>query len=558
MAKSTKQKVIIFLILISVLVIVRCANQLPPSGGDIDRIPPEIISSYPPNGTTGFKDDQIEFEFSEYVDKRTFRDALFISPAFGENLDISWTGTTVSIKFPEGFKENTTYVVTIGTDVVDVNNKNRMANSYSISFSTGDKIDKRTVGGRVYGKDIEGTFIFAYKFYGDTINYPARKPDYISQTGKDGSFKLLGLAESVYRIFAVKDQLKDYKYQAEQDMIGMPFKDISLTGTDSSFSDLNFFLTKIDTIRPRLISTIMTDRNHIIVALSEDCDSSIYKADNYYLIDSTLDKKMDIGFCFKGNAKKDEFVCVQTNELSPTNKYFFFAKKLVDLSGNVFENDWKELIVSSKPDTSAPKLFKTIPVKNSRIDFVKPVISFFFDDAISNKQLNTAVQFEDTLKNKIPFIIDYPDDATFQIKPKSDLKADKVYQIKMDLSKFTDVAGNKTDSIFTLKFSTITGMDFTGLSGNISTSMQNIVLVLQNTKDPKVQYSVKPDKGSNYNFTRIEPGDYQLWFYSDADSNGKYDYGYPFPFKHSEEFYFYQDTVKLKPRWSITDLNIKR
>lgn len=558
MVKSAKQKVVIILIGLAVLALIKCANQLPPGGGDIDRIPPEIISSYPPNGTTNFKDDQIEFEFSEYVDKRSFKDALFISPAFGEQLDISWTGKTVTIGFPEGLKDNLTYVVTIGTDVVDVNNKNRMANSYSISFSTGDQIDKRTVDGKVYGKDIEGTFIFAYKFSEDTVNYPAKKPDYISQIGKDGSFKLQGLAESVYRIFAVKDQLKDFKYQADQDMIGMPFKDISLIGADSSFSDLNFFLTKIDTIPPRLISAIMTDRNHIIVSVSEDCDSSVYKAENYFIIDSTSNKKNDISYCYKGNTKKDEFVCVQTDELNPLNRYFFFAKKIVDLNGNVYSNDWKELIVSDKPDTSAPKLFKKIPENNSKIDFVKPVISFFFDDAIFNKQLVNAVQFEDTLKNKVPFRISLPDDATLQIKPTADLKPDKVYQIKLDLSRFIDVAGNKVDSIFTLRFSTITGMDFTGLSGNIRTSMENITLVLQNTKDPKVRFQTKPDENYNYNFKRIEPGNYQLWFYSDKDSNGIYDYGYPYPFKYSEEFYYYQDTVKLKPRWSITDLNIRK
>lgn len=558
MAKSTKQKLKIFLLITVVLILTRCANQLPPGGGDIDRTPPEIVSSYPQNGATNFKDDQIEFKFSEYVDKRSFKDALFISPAFGEQLDISWTGKTVKIGFPEGLKENLTYVVTIGTDVVDINNKNRMANSYSITFSTGDKIDKRTVEGKVYGKAIEGAFIFAYKFSGDTINYPAKKPDYISQIGKDGSFKLLGLAESVYRIFAVKDQLKDFKYQADQDMIGMPFKDVSLLGADSSFTGLNFFLTKIDTIPPRLISAVMTDRNHVIVSLSEDVDSIVYKADNYFIIDSTSNKKINISYCFKGNAKKDDFVCVQSNEFNPTNRYFFFAKKLIDLDGNVFENDWKELIVSDKPDTTAPKLFRKFPDNNAKIDFVKPVFKFFFDDAISNHQLNGAIQFEDTLKNRIPFNYGFADDATLEIKPNSDLKSDKAYQIKLDLSKFKDAAGNKTDSIFTLKFSTITGMDFTGLSGNINTSMQNIILVLQNTRDPKTQFVTKPDKNSNYNFTRIEPGDYQLWFYADTDSNGKYDYGYPYPFKYSEEFYFYQDTIKLKPRWSITDLNIKK
>jgi hypothetical protein len=51
-------------IFLTALVFFNCANQLPPGGGDVDRIPPEIISVYPPDGTINYKDDYIEIEFS--------------------------------------------------------------------------------------------------------------------------------------------------------------------------------------------------------------------------------------------------------------------------------------------------------------------------------------------------------------------------------------------------------------------------------------------------------------------------------------------------------------
>ncbi len=164
-------------------------------------------------------------------------------------------------------KDSITYVVTIGTDVVDVNNKNRMLNSYSFSFATGDKIDRRSIAGSVYGKEIEGTLIFAYKFFDDTTKYLNRKPDYISQIGKDGNYIFKGLAESTYRVFAVKDQFRDLLYQADQDLIGIPGKEISLTNTDSSYSGLNFFMMKVDTVKPRLLATVMTDSNHLLLLL---------------------------------------------------------------------------------------------------------------------------------------------------------------------------------------------------------------------------------------------------------------------------------------------------
>jgi len=290
---------------LSFLFLVSCANQLPPGGGEIDLIPPEIVFTYPENETINFDDDYIEFEFSEYVDKRTFKEALFISPALDKEPEINWSGKSVEVSFPDGLKDSVTYVVTIGTDVVDVNNKNRMANSFSITFSKSNRIDKRIISGKVYGKDAGGTLIYAYKFADDTTKYLARKPDYISQVGSKGDYQLKGLAEAEYRVFAVKDQFRDLLYQADQDLIGMPFIDIPLLNSDSSFTGLDFFLTKIDTIKPRIHNTVMTDKNHILITLSEECDSVTYTPENYSIIDSTLNQIIPIEYSYLSKSKKN-------------------------------------------------------------------------------------------------------------------------------------------------------------------------------------------------------------------------------------------------------------
>ncbi len=258
-----------------------CANQLPPGGGEIDTIPPKIVEVYPENGTTNFHDEYIEFTFSEYVDKRTVKDALFISPAINGDLELDWSGKSVRVYFPEPLKDSITYVVTLGTDVVDYNNKNRMADSYILTFSTGNEIDKRIITGRIYDDKPSGTMIFAYKLKADTVNPSTTKPDYISQAGNNGFFQLAGLASGTYRVFAVADQFRDLYYQKEQDEIGVPFKDIILAPEDTLFSGLNFFLTREDTTAPRLIKSIMTDRYHILVELSEEFDSTIINTNNF-------------------------------------------------------------------------------------------------------------------------------------------------------------------------------------------------------------------------------------------------------------------------------------
>ncbi len=553
---AVKLYLIILLFSVTILFIAGCANQLPPGGGEIDKIPPEIIYSYPENETINFKDDYIELEFSEYVDKRSFKDALFISPAIDEQLEISWTGKTVEIIFPKGLKDSLTYVVTIGTDVVDVNSKNRMENAYSFSFATGDKIDKRSINGKVFGSAVEGTLIFAYKFTDDTIKYLSKKPDYVSQIGKDGSYKLSGLAESTYRVFAVKDQFRDFLYQADQDWIGIPSKNIPLLAVDSSYSGLDFFLMKVDTIKPRMLTTVMTDQNHFVVTLSEECDSATYRADNFQLIDSTTNQALPIEYLYYTKAKREEFVLVNKNKLSLENNYYLLAKILYDLEGNIFENEVSSFTVSDKQDTTAPKLLRTNPNRNGSIDFKDSDVQLFFDDAIDNNDLKPAIEFNDTSKNKVAFNLIRIDDASFSLKPEIDLKPEKDYEVKINLNYFNDAAGNKVDSTFTLKFQTISGIEFTGISGKITSSKNNIIVVLQDSKDPKKFYTAVPDKTSFYSFERINSGTYSMWLYSDSDSSKTFDYGYPEPFRKSEEFYVVPDTIKLRPRWSLTDYDV--
>jgi len=556
MVKKTEQSLKVLFVIILLSFLISCANQLPPGGGELDTVPPEVIYTYPENGTTNFKDDYIEFEFSEYVDKRSFKDAVFISPAIDEQIEVSWSGTSVEIGFPGGLKDSLTYVVTIGTDVVDVNNKNRMLNSYSFSFATGEKIDKRTIDGKVYGKEVEGTLIFAYKYYDDTTKYLSKKPDYLSQIGKDGTYKLNGLAESVYRVFAVKDEFRDLLYQADQDWIGIPSKEISLTDSDSSYSGLDFFLIKVDTVKPRMLGTVMTDMNHLVIALSEECDSTSYLASNFQIIDSTSSQIYDIDYSYRSKSKNEEFVLVNKNILSTENNYYLLSKKLIDLNGNVYINEISSFVVSDKPDTTVLAIVSTDPNRNGSTDFINPEILLSFDDAIDSKEIKNAIQFTDTSKNKIDFNYHFVDDATISIIPNKELKPDKNYEIKIILNYLSDAGGNKVDSTYILKFQTITGVEFTGISGKIITSKSNAVLVLQNLKDITKFFTAVPDKSSAYKFERIDAGNYSLWIYSDTNSSGTYNNGYPDPFKYSEEFYFVPDTIKLRPRWSITDYNL--
>jgi uncharacterized protein (DUF2141 family) len=565
MAEIGKQVLKNFYLISFAILLSDCANQLPPGGGDIDRIPPEIVEVYPADGTINFEEDYFELGFSEYVDKRSVKDAIFISPAIEGTLELDWSGKYVRVYFPEKLKENTTYVVTVGTDAVDFNNRNKMAEAFNFAFSTGSEIDRRTVTGRVYMEKPQGILMYAYRLaLMDTVNPVQHKPDYISQTGNDGTFKLAGLAAGNYRIFAVQDEFRDLTFQPDQDKIGIPYKDILLNETDSIYSGLNFFITKIDTMAPRLLSASMIDKYHILVNFTEEIDSTIFKGDDFFIYDSTAGKKTGIRFFYKGSAKAAEWFFVPNDTIPPENNVFLYAKSLKDKANNIYTGDIVYVNLSDRPDTSAPGILKTIPPAATRnADFLKEKFKFYFNDGFDTSFVKPAISFKDTLGKVIPFGINFFDNASFAITPLQKLEPKKHYVISIDFSKLMDAAGNKLDSVYKYGFQTISGLDFTGASGEIKNAdlNSNPVLLLQGVSlsstpgKGKNIYTQKPGRNLKFNFERVEPGKYTLWCYLDKDSSGEYSSGWHFPFKPSEEFSIYPDTLNLRARWKQTDLN---
>ncbi|TDJ55531.1 MAG: hypothetical protein E2O46_02540 [Ignavibacteria bacterium] len=552
MGKIAKQ---LILIILTFIFINSCAHQLPPGGGELDKIPPEVVEIYPLDGTINYDDNYFEIEFSEYVDRRSLKDALFISPNIEGRLIYEWTGTSISVEFVEGLKEDVTYTITVGTDLVDRNNKNRMASSFTFSFSTGSTIDRRTISGRVYSDDQEGVLIYTYKMDEDVDTLLKRKPDYVSQTGNDGSFKLYGLGESNYRLFAIKDEYRDMIYDLNLDLIGLPNQDISLQGSDTSFTGIYFRLFKADTTAPRLLKGIMTDERHILATFTEKIDDDLLTSDNFYVIDSTTNKQSAITFVFSKQGKFDEIVLVPEIKLESENDVFLIAKILKDTVDNKYANDFVQLTVSDRPDTIPANVTASEPENYSTVDFIDPKIKFYFNDGFRKEDIQRNITFTDTLYKGVPFKISFNDDATMIVSPLKNLITEKDYIIKLDLNAFVDAAGNKQDSIYEFKFNTISGLDFTGVNGKLLNVHfhKNPVLVLENIDNEKLKYQ-KNVSEEDFTFERVEAGKYLLWCYFDEDSNYQYSYGWPDPIKFSERFSVYSDTLKLKPRWVITDV----
>lgn len=550
MVKFKKIRIIFSIVL---LFLYGCALQLPPEGGEIDLIPPEIVSTFPVSGTVNYSKNYFEIKFSEYVDKRSFREALFISPTIEGEMEVDWSGKNVEVYFPEGFKENTTYVITIGTDVVDLNNKNRMANAFNLYFSTGNKIDQKIISGKVYDSQADGTMLFAYHFLSDTTNYLLKKADYISQAGKDGQFSIQGLPKGTFRIFAVKDQFRDLIFQPEQDRIGIPYLDIVLTEEDSVYSGLNFYLTKIDTVPPRVLEVKMLDQMHLLVKFSEELKLETLKKESFKIVDTLSQLISEIQYLFSPLNKSNELVLVPEQKFETQEDFFLEISNIEDNFNNILFHEKVSFVYSEKRDTNSLKIIKIEP-PDFKIDYVNPQIKIFFDDAFQKEQIEQALNFMDSNNNNILIKISYINDATLIINSIQKLKPDNKYRLEINMNLLPDATGNLSDTTIFYDFNTKAEFEFSGLSGKVVSDNDNLIIVLESELNSGNKYYVKLGSKKTFEFERILPGRYKLWAFEDRNKNGKYDFGLLSPFEFSERFYFYPEIIEIKARWSLSDL----
>ncbi|NOX18363.1 MAG: Ig-like domain-containing protein, partial [Chlorobi bacterium] len=368
--------------IIGIAIFYSCANQIAPSGGEVDKIPPEIIETYPLDGTTNFNDDYIEVTFSEYVQKPSVQSAIFISPEIDGEIDYDWSGKSLSIEFSDSLKSNTTYLVSFGTEISDLNNGNKMTRAFNLTFSTGDKIDHGIVEGRVFtDEEPSKVNIYAYRLDTLDVNPLLTKPDYISQVNLDGEYKLLALPNASFRIFAVRDEFKDRLYNIGEDEYGAPFGDIAITATDSIFRGLNYFLTKEDTIKPGVTNLVMTDMNHIMLEFSEEIDLGKISAENFTIMDSSENKMISVKYEYVGSGNEKKIFLSFADSLSEENENYLLSKGIFDKFGNEANPDTSFISVNTAPDTVSAKLIKTTANYGAdKLDYIGGFIELTFDD----------------------------------------------------------------------------------------------------------------------------------------------------------------------------------
>jgi Bacterial Ig-like domain len=216
-----------------------CANIGHPSGGDKDSAGPEVLGVLPYPGTLYFNYKEIEFHFDEFLKPGNYKDEVFISPVPLVEPEIIVKNKILRIRFIGPLRENTTYVVTLGSGIKDFNEGNKMSQSYTYAFSTGGVLDSLRFGGQVadmWSGQAESD-MKVLLFRADAIednDIKGKRPEYMVSTDKEGKFEFKFLAPGDYKVYGVSDADNNNRFTGNSEKIALAASpNIHLVGGDS-------------------------------------------------------------------------------------------------------------------------------------------------------------------------------------------------------------------------------------------------------------------------------------------------------------------------------------
>lgn len=200
-----------------------CANTTQsPSGGDKDTIPPLITNITPLPGATAFplEKGRIVFEFNEYVVIKTATD-IFLSPPQKKSPKSKIVGKKLVVTFEEPLEPETTYTLNLNSAIAD-NNEGNLFPGFTYVFSTGQNIDSLFVTGTVLDcatlSPVKGVTVMLYKDHSDSAVF-LKRPYAASRTDDWGYFVIPFIQDTLYRIYAVKDEASDNIYSPDADRV---------------------------------------------------------------------------------------------------------------------------------------------------------------------------------------------------------------------------------------------------------------------------------------------------------------------------------------------------
>ena len=280
------------------VIMAACASMGRPEGGPRDEEPPVFMGSTPAPGALDVKSNKITIRFNENVQVSDPLTKVVISPAQVTTPLITAAGKNIVVELRDTLIPNTTYTVDFSDAIKDLNEGN-VIDGFSFAFSTGPYIDTLQISGMVLQasnlEPAQGMLVGVYSNLADSVisTLPMER---ITKTNQLGQFTIRNLKEGTYRLFALKDNNRDWHWDRSEDVA---FMDVTVSPGVSNInvSDTLKAVDGSDSIVER-ISAVYTPDDVLLTWFNED-----YKV-QYMLRNDRVDRNR-LSFLF--NAPSDTF-----------------------------------------------------------------------------------------------------------------------------------------------------------------------------------------------------------------------------------------------------------
>lgn len=496
----------------------RCAQIVPLSGGDKDVQPPKVMAFIPANGSVGFSGKNIQIDFDEYIQLRDVQNQVVITPQLKELPEISAKDRSLSIKFTEALRPNTTYHINFGNAISDIHEANPLT-GFEYVFSTGESIDSLKIIGTLTDaftlQPVRDAVVMLYENDKDSSVY-GEKPAYLAKSDNNGNYVIPFLKAGQYKVFALKDNNRNFIYDADE-LIGFYPGMFKLERTDS----VNMHMFREDPSRCFLKKLYAPNygKAELIfnMPLEENAALSIYNR-NGMLEESKYKSRIGLN--------RDTVVIYY---------YDVFDDTLHPVVKHGMSSDTTKLFAPSREEVERLKSKKRLP-----LDIVAafnpgvlqpPFLKMGFRTSRMYKQADPSkiiiVEGTDTLQgDRLKYRLAEPD--SFYITNK--LVEDKDYQLYFYPGAFTDYLGVQSDTTI-YKFRIRLADYYAALTVNLTVpSGRDWLFQLYNSKGKLAgerAFTSKTESGTRakLKFDHLEPDTYSMKLIEDRDANKKFSTG---------------------------------
>lgn len=575
--------------------ITACASIGSPSGGDYDLTPPKVVTVTPQFNSTNVKKGKVEIIFDELVQLEKPDEKIIITPPQKNYPNIRAINNKVIVDLKDTLLENTTYTIDFTDAIVDNNEKNVLEN-FAISFSTGNIVDSMEISGKVLtANNLEPVSSIYVGIHSDLSDTAFTKKPFlrISRTNELGKFTIKGIAPGKYKIYALNDINRDYRYNDPGEAIAF-LNDIIIPASEPATRQDSLFNIKhiFDTIQTVHYTRFLPD-NIVLRSFT-----SAFKRQYLQKVDRPSNDILNIFFGSPTQMPKVEALDIPANITewsvlertagNDTLKYwitkpaiadmdtinlkvsYFITDSLNQLQPKTdtisFVNRHRKQEEKEKHEKEKDKHKKKKKEEEEKIDYltvqtdiiqafdVYKDINIEFERPVENlekNQLHLQELIDSTYKD-LDYVLarDTLNPRKYTIQHK--WKQGSQYKFAIDSAAIHSYDGkwnNKLDAGFKVKTEDLYGIISFYLT-NIPDSIPAFIELLD--KSDKVVRKAKVTLPKT-TIPNLNPGIYYARIILDSNGNGKWDAGDYEQKRQPEMVYYYNKSIDLKAFWEMEE-----